>query len=89
MRLAIATALQIVAFVSFLIWVFTAMFVPMLFAGGDGVNTRIVSGLFIAMPILMIVASSAIWVGYFKSQAQIMVIASVCIALSYLPLLWT
>lgn len=88
MRLMIALALQMAALVSFLIWVFTAMFAPMLFAGSDGANTRVVFGLFITMPVLMIIASGVIWFGHVRNQAQTMVMAAAIIALSFVPLLW-
>ena len=89
MRLLTAIVLQTAALASFLIWAFTAMFAPMLFAGGDGTNTRVVFGLFVAMPILMIFASVAIWIGYARNQMQTMTVATVFIILSFLPLLWS
>ena len=88
MRLFIAIALQIAALISLLIWSFSAIFAPMLFAGGDTSGARFAFALFIAMPISMIVASIAIWVGFAKKHGPTMAVTAVFIALSYIPVFW-
>lgn len=89
MRLAIALLLQLAALGAFLIWGFAALFAPMLFAGGDTVNTRIVFWLFLAMPVSMIPASVAIWVGFAKKSNAIMSTSAAFVALSYLFMLFS
>ncbi len=80
MRLAIAILLQLAALLSFLIWGFTALFAPMLFAGEDNIRTWIVFALFLAMPVSMIIASVAIWFGFAKKSNPVMAAGAATIA---------
>lgn len=86
-RLIIAILAQLAGIVSFGMWGFTAMFAPMLFAGEGDARTWIVFALFVAMPILVIVASIALWVGFAKRWTTVMTISAIFIALSCLPFL--
>lgn len=88
MRLVIAIALQVAALISFLVWSFSAIFAPMLFAGGDTAGARFAFALFIAMPVSMVIASVAIWVGFAKKHGPTMAVTAVFIALSYIPFFW-
>lgn len=89
MRLTIALLLQLAALGAFLIWGFAALFAPMLFAGENNINTRIVFWLFLVMPASMIPASIAIWVGFAKKNNAIMITSGAFVALSYLLMLFS
>lgn len=84
----IAITLQIAALFSLLIWGFSALFAPMLFADGDTFGARFAFGLFIAMPVSMILASIAIWIGFAKRHMPTMAITAIFIVLSYAPMFW-
>lgn len=86
-RLITAILAQLAALASFLMWGFTALFAPMLFAGEGNARTWTVFALFVAMPVLVVAASIALWVGFAKRWSTMMTVSAVFIVLSCLPLL--
>lgn len=86
-RLIIAILAQLAGIASLLMWGFTAMFAPMLFAGEANARTWTVFALFVAMPVLVIAASIALWVGFAKRWTTVMTVSALFITLSCLPLL--
>ncbi len=85
-RLIIALLTQLAAIASFLMWGFTAMFAPMLFAGEDNARTWTVFALFVAMPVLVVIASVALWIGFAKRWTTLMTVSVIAIWLSCLPI---
>jgi len=87
LRITIALGLQLAALASFLIWGFNALFAPMLFAGENNAGTWLVFTLFLAMPVLMVFASIAIWVGYAKHNTPMTVTGATIVSVSFLIIL--
>ena len=79
--------IQLLGFVSFGTWIFTAMFAPMFFDGG---NHWRVWALFLATlsaPVLVAIAMIALWIAYFKQWPRLSMISATLLVLSLLPLL--
>lgn len=85
--LPFTVVIQLFGFVSLGLWIFTAMFAPMFFAGG---NHWRVWALFLATlsaPVLVAIAIIALWVAYFKQWPRLSMVCATLLLLSLLPLL--
>jgi hypothetical protein len=79
--------MQLIGFVSFGTWLFTAIFAPMFFDGG---NHWRVWALFLATlsgPVLVALASVFLWVAYYKQWGKVHMLCVIFLLLSLFPLL--
>lgn len=79
--------IQLVVALLWPVWVFTAMFAPMLFDGGVTTQAYILLGICVATPVLVFLLSILMWVGHTRSMPRLASSCAYALLLLQLPLL--
>ena len=78
---------QIVSILALPVWIFIAMFAPMLFDGGANPRTWVLFWTCLAMPALIVVFSILMWLGYKLAWRRLQIAAVAFLLFSPLPLI--
>ena len=78
--------IQLVAALLWPVWVFTAMFAPMLFDGGATTQAYVLLAICLAVPILVVLLSIAMWVAHKKRMPRLVSCCAYGLLLLQLPL---
>jgi len=79
--------IQLVAALLWPVWVFTAMFAPMLFDGGVTTQAYILLGICVATPVLVVLLSITMWIAHTKHMPRLASSCAFGLLLLQLPLL--
>lgn len=79
--------IQVIAALLWPVWILTAMFAPMLFTNGATTQAQILLGICVAMPVLSVVLSVTMWIGYTGSKQSLTQLSATGLLLVQLPLL--
>ena len=79
--------IQVIAALLWPVWILTALFAPMFFTNGVTTQAQILLGICIAMPVLSVVLSFTMWIGYTRSKQSLTQLSASGLLLVQLPLL--
>ena len=79
--------IQAIATLLWPLWILTAVFAPMFFTNGITTQALVLLGLCVMMPLLSVVLSVAMWVGYRRSQPNLARNSAIGLLIVQLPLL--